>query len=207
MKKWTVSVFLLFILVLLVYGMYLLAVSTDPSISAAAITASSTIIVSTMTVTIGRYFEKKKELEALHREQKIPIYGKFLDGLFAVFYNQKKGKNLDIVKFLQEWQQKIVLWGGPKVVNSYVAWKDELSEHEPNVETMKSTEKLILAIREELGHENDNLVKELFPRFILREYKTYSELAKKNPNLTLAELSGHENANKPLKTDAKSGAV
>ena len=193
MKKLTILAFLLFILILLVYGMHLLAESTDPSIAAAAITASSTIIVSTLTVTIGRYFEKKKELEALHREQKIPIYGKFLDGLFSVFYNQKKGKNLDIVKFLQEWQQKIVLWGGPKVVNSYLAWKDELSEHEPNVETMKSTEELILAIREELGHENHDLVKELFPRFILREYKTYSKLTKKNPNLTLAELSEHEN--------------
>ncbi|MBG58196.1 MAG: hypothetical protein CMK46_07920 [Porticoccus sp.] len=191
MKIWAFSAFTILLLILLAYGMYLLAISTDPSVAAAAITASSTIIVSTATVTIGRYLEKKKELEALHREQKIPIYDKFLDGLFSVFYDQK-GKRLNIVKFLQEWQQKIVLWGGPKVVNAYVSWKDELTEHEPNVQSMESTERLILAIREELGHENENLVEGLFPRFILREYKLYSKLAKQNPNLTLSELSEHE---------------
>lgn len=191
MKIWAFSVFTILVMLLLAYGMYLIAISTDPSVAAAVITASSTIIVSTVTVTIGRYLEKKKELEAFHREQKIPIYGKFLDGLFSVFYN-RKGKGLNITKFLQEWQQKIVLWGGPQVVNAYVSWKNELSDHEPNVQTMESTERLILAIREELGHENANLVKELFPRFILREYKLYSKLSKENPNLTLSELSEHE---------------
>jgi len=104
------------------YGIYLLASSVEPAVAAAAITAAATIIVSTATISVGRYLEKQKELEALHREKKIPIYGKFLDGLFSIFYEQR-GKKLNTIKFLQEWQQKIVLWGGPTVVNAYIKWK------------------------------------------------------------------------------------
>lgn len=191
MKIVVVSCLSILALVLLGYCIYVLSGSADPTVAAAAIAASSTVIVSTATVTIGRYFEKKKELEALHREKKIPIYGKFLDGLFAVFYNQK-GKKIDVVKFLQDWQQQIVLWGGPKVVNSYIAWKNELTEHEPDSKSLKRTDDLILAIREELGHNDKELAEDIFPRFILREYKLYAELLKAHPNLTLAEFGEHE---------------
>ena len=144
------------------YGMYLLAISVEPAVAAAAITAASTVIVSAATISVGRYLEKQKELEALHREKKIPIYGKFLDDLFNIFYT-RKGRKLNRVKFLQDWQQKIVLWGGQAVVNAYIDWTIELRAHEPNVKTIDSTEALILAIREELGHKDKNLAKGIFP--------------------------------------------
>lgn len=173
------------------YGVMLLSETVQPPITAAAITAVATVLVSTATIALGRYLEKKKELEALHREKKVPIYGKFLEGLFSIFY-ERKGKQLNIVKFLQEWQQKIVLWGGPTVVNAYIDWKTELTAHEPNVKTMETTDKLIHAIRQELGHKDRKLKKGIFPRFILREADLYFQLAKQNPNLTLAELAARE---------------
>ncbi len=70
MNKVALYIFGFLSFVLLFYGMYLLAISTDPAVAAAAITASTTIIVSTGTISIGRYFEKRKELEALHREKR-----------------------------------------------------------------------------------------------------------------------------------------
>lgn len=191
MKTIIFSVLGAIVLTALGYGMYLLAVSDNPAVAAAAITAASAIIVSTATISVGRYLEKQQELDALHREKKIPIYGKFLDGLFGVFY-ARKGKKMDIVKFLQEWQQKIVLWGGPAVVNAYIEWMVELRSHEPNVKTIDSTEALILAIRKELGHNDKKLMSGIFPRFILREAELYLELSKKNPELTLSYLEQYE---------------
>ncbi len=196
MNRILISVFSIVSFSLLIFGMYILATSTDPAIAAAAITASTTIVVSTTTIAFGRYYEKRKELEALHRANKIPFYGKFLEGLFGIFYNQQ-GKKINLVKFLQEWQQQIVIWGGPKVINAYIDWKNVLATNEPNVKTLESTEKLVLAIREELGHIDKNQIDGIFPEFILRKSKLYFELAKKNPNLTLSELSEQEGKLQP----------
>ena len=173
------------------YALIFLNSHASPEVAAASITAASAIVVSAATVAFGRYWEKRKELEALHREKKIPIYGKFLDDLLSIFYEQKS-KKVDQVRFLQEWQKQILVWGGSSVVNAYIKWKTELTTHEPNARTIESTEKLVRAIREELGHNDEKLTKGIFAHVILREADLYLTLSKKNQNLTLAELAENE---------------
>ncbi|CAN5284090.1 hypothetical protein BH24PSE2_BH24PSE2_16610 [soil metagenome] len=174
---------------LLGYGAYLLTVHVPASIAGAAITAATTIIISTITLTVGRYFEKRKELEALHREKKIPIYDEFLQGLFSVFYGGKRKQGFDLVEFLRKWQVKIVLWGGADVVNSYIDWNASLKRQNPDKADIDATEALVRAIRRELGHDDARLKKDIFARFVLREYELYAAAAKKNPNVALAELA------------------
>lgn len=178
--------------IVLAYGAYLLTSQVDPAIVGGVLTASSAVVISALTLAFGRYFEKKRELEALHREKKIPIYAEFLEGLFNTFYGAKSNKRVDGVALLQKWQMRIALWGGPEVVNAYVHWAKVLRKGIPNVDTVNATNALVLAIRRELGHNDRRIVKNLFARFILREYDLYERLSKENPALTLEEMARHE---------------
>lgn len=178
--------------VMLFYGAYVLIQHVDPAIAGGAITAASAVIISAITIAFGRYFEKRTELDALHREKKIPIYREFLEGLFNVFYGRKAGKRIDSVAFLQKWQTQIVLWGGAEVVNAYLRWSHALKGTEPNAHTLHATNSLVLAIRKELGYEDKDLSNDLFARLILRDYGTYSSISKHNPDITLAELADIE---------------
>jgi hypothetical protein len=65
--------------------------SLDSEVAAAVITASATVVVSVILVVLGRYFEKKRELEAQAREKKIPLYEEFIDFWFRVLYAKKMG--------------------------------------------------------------------------------------------------------------------
>jgi hypothetical protein len=42
------------------------------------------IVVSTLTVVLGRYYERTRELSALHRDKKIVVYDEFLEGFFNI---------------------------------------------------------------------------------------------------------------------------
>lgn len=182
------------------YGSYLLADSIDPEIAGAAIAAASAVVISAMTLALGRYFEKKRELEALHREKKIPIYGEFLEGVLNVFYGGKNARKVDVTTLLQKWQTRIVLWGGADVVNAYLRWKHVLTTSEPNAESLRVTDELVLAIRKELGHDDTGTTKDLIPRFILRDYQIFADAAKDNPKVALsviAELEAKSQSSNP----------
>jgi hypothetical protein len=177
----------------------MLAESSSAEVAGAAITAASTIVITAMTLAVGRYIEKKKELESLHREKKIPIYGEFLTGVFNTFYGVKGQKPADTVAFLRKWQICIVIWGGADVVNAYLKWKDALTATEPSAETMRITNALVLAIRKELGHYDSQLQSDLFPKFILRNYALYAKAMKNDPKVTLATITAMEGQVDPTK--------
>src|SRR5918911_1705464 len=46
------------------------------------ITAATTVLVATFTVMIGRYYKRKREIDAAYREQKLAVYEDFLKVLF-----------------------------------------------------------------------------------------------------------------------------
>jgi membrane protein YqaA with SNARE-associated domain len=61
----------------------------NPNLSVAIVAASATILGSTLTIVIGRYYEAKRDREAVHRDKKIELYNEFLTRLFEVFLEKK----------------------------------------------------------------------------------------------------------------------
>ena len=109
-------------------------VSVNPQLAVAVVAAATTLIASTATVMLGRYFERKKEIEAHFRAEKIKIYDEFLAELFKVF--QSGGEATDgMVAFLREWQRKLVLWGGSNVLSAYFKWMNRLKSA-PDAQTL-----------------------------------------------------------------------
>jgi len=172
-------------------------VSAVPKELAAALVAGAvTILVATATVMIGRYYERKKELDALYRDKKIEIYDEFLKEFFTLFFSAGEKAvdhpERDLVPFLREFTRKLVLWSGPEVIEAFVAWKDHLAKGTPDAKSIFLTEAFLFAIRKDLRHTNAALRKGFFARLFLKEGSLFLAMAEKNPNVTLAELAAVE---------------
>jgi len=166
-------------------------VGVNPQLAVAVVAAATTLIASTATVMLGRYFERKKEIEAHFRAEKIKIYDEFLAELFKVFESGGEASD-DMVKFLREWQRKLVLWGGSNVLSAYFKWMQRLKSTTPDAQTVFLMDEFFRALRADIGQNSKGLEKGAFANLILRHGDFFMLQAKKNPNITLDELSALE---------------
>lgn len=169
-------------------------VETVPKELAAPLIAGAvTIVVSTATVMTGRYFERKKELDALYRDKKTEMYDAFLKEFFSLFYSTGErphdDEERDLVPFLQDFTRKLVLWSGPGVIEAFATWKDHLAKGTPDAKSIFLTEAFLLAVRKDLGHSNFGLHRGFFARLFLRDSVLFLKMEQKNPNVTLDELA------------------
>ena len=193
---------------LVVYAFFQYLSSVPKELGAALVAAAATILVATVTVMVGRYYERRKELDALFREKKTEIYDEFLKEFFTLFWGASKtdaAAEKDLVSFLREFTRKLVLWSGPEVIKAFVAWKNHLAKGTPDAKSIFLTEAFLLAIRRDLRHSNIGLRKGFFARLFLQQGELFLDMAAKNPDLTLAALAEVENALNIQKVEAEGG--
>ncbi len=167
-------------------------VSVDTKLAVGIVAAVTTVIGATLTVTIGKYFERKQAVEADFRERKVEIYDEFLGEFFKLFESQNNMDDSRLVSFLKEWNRKVVVWGGSEVLRSYIKWMGHLKSSEPNAESMFLMGDFVLAVRKDLGLSNKGIDRKTFASLILKNPDLFLEMATKNPRVTLAELAIEE---------------
>ena len=164
--------------------------TVDEKLAIALVTAATTIFVSTVTVVLGRYYERKRDLQASFREKKIQIYDDFLKEFFKMTSSPEENqKSDDMVAFMREWQRKMILWGGQDVLKTYIDWMSKLKSGEPDARAMWMTEDFFRSIRKDLGHSSSKLPKGTFIHLILKNANLFIKMSEENPNLTFAELT------------------
>lgn len=153
----------------LIYGLYLLfsylfglVLSLQKEVAAAIIAAMSTIIVSVLSITIGKYYERKMIIEQELREKKIPIYEEFIEFYFKLLMSSKfKGEKMsekEMTKFFMKFTQKLTVWGSDDVVYQWSKIRRKIIENRNNPkDNILELEKLLLAIRKDTGHKNKYL--------------------------------------------------
>ncbi len=161
--------------------------SLDKQLSVALLTAFTTVIVATLTVMLGRYLERKKEIESHFRASKIQMYDEFLAAYFKLFGGEDD-TDIDLVSFLREWQRKMIVWGGAPVLVAYIAWTQHLRKGELDAQTLFLMDEFFRAMRKDIGLSNSGLEKGVFAHFILRHSEFFLRMAKQNPSITLSEL-------------------
>ncbi|NYE26124.1 hypothetical protein [Pigmentiphaga litoralis] len=169
-------------------------ISTIPKeLGAPIIAAAATVFVATLTVVLGKYFERKKELDALYRDKKTEVYDEFLKKFFEVYFSS--GENVgehDLILFFQDFSRKLVLWGGPDVIEAFVAWKDHLAKGLPDAKSIFLTEDFLLAVRKDLRHTNKGIRRGLFARMFIQNSALFLAMSAKNPNLKLEDMAAIE---------------
>jgi len=173
------------------FFVYLRAIPKE--LAAALIAGIATVLVATITVMVGRYFERKKELDALYREKKTEIYDEFLKKFFDLFFSGAKASPTpepeDLVPYLREFSRKLILWSGPQPIVAFLAWKDHMAKGTPDAQSIFLTEKFLLALRTDLRQSNSSIPKGFFASLVLSESALFLKLARENPNITLAQVA------------------
>jgi len=166
-------------------------ISLDKQLAVGLLTAFTTVIVATITVMLGRYLERKKEIESHFRTRKIEIYDEFLSEFFKLF-GSEENSDIDLVPFLREWQRKMIIWGGAPVLSAYIKWNQHLKKGVPDAQTIFLMDDFFRAMRKDVGLSNSGLEKGVFAHFILRNSELFLAMAKSDPSITLDDLSKKE---------------
>lgn len=163
----------------------------SPEIAAAAITAFSAVVISTITVMIGRHFERRREIEAHFREKKIELYEEFMRKFFEMFHDKDRGEHM--VEFLREWQRTIILRADQNVVDAYFKWMIRIrAGGQPNAEWIYLMDNFFREMRKDIGLSSWRLAKGSFVHTILKNSDLFLDEARKNPNLTFSDFENIE---------------
>lgn len=157
------------LIISLVYGLYSIVnylisilASLQQEVSATIIAGMVTIIVSILSITIGKYYERKMVIEKELREKKIPMYEEFIEFFLNMFLSKKiKDKEMsddEMNNFFNKFTQKLLVWGSDEVISQWSNYRRKVLKNPQDTEkTMFEFEKLLLAIRKDTGHANKNI--------------------------------------------------
>ncbi|MGP8299828.1 hypothetical protein ACTPOK_18235 [Streptomyces inhibens] len=136
----------------------------NPTVSAAAVAAMSTVVVAVATLVIGRYYERRAAVEAEIRSSKIPIYSRLVESLLHMLLRgDAAAAGADqFAEELREITPQLIAWASDDVLIEWSRFKRCISAASTESETeaaLFELEKLLIAIRRDYGHKGQ-MVKE-----------------------------------------------
>ncbi len=167
---------------------------SQPTVGAAIIATSGTVLVSVFSVVLARFFEKNKELaikrqEIEHeiREKHIPTYQELVQFLFKVFQLSKTAAKLseeEINDFFVGFTEKILVWGSDRFIRDFSAFREAIilyaqqqksgqATNDDLTKAMLALEVLLYSIRADCGHANKELGKGDLLTFFINDIRDY----------------------------------
>ena len=153
------------LIVVIPWGIYQLSLHAISTLATAntttvtsVITASSALLVAVASVLLAKYLENKALLRKEQREKKAPFYEKIISFLFTIVMAEKIGKEAlteqAMAKEFLELSEKILVWGSDEVL---IIWRKLRLGSNDTTKTVGIVADLLLAIRNDLGHNNKNI--------------------------------------------------
>jgi ABC-type multidrug transport system fused ATPase/permease subunit len=151
-----VVVALLFVMVRAVLS---LLASAAPEVLAAVIVTSGTILVSVASLILANRYQARQQRQQAQRERKAEVYEEMLEFWFWAMREREEASEEETKERDQSYYrtvpQKIVTWASEPVIKEYAT---TLAPGEIGEDTSKfDFEKVLLAIRRDLGHTNKGL--------------------------------------------------
>jgi hypothetical protein len=146
-----VGVVIAFALLTAAVGAIAYGVIEDPAVVGPLAAAAVAISVAVY----QRRWEKKQELERIHRVEMSPIYERLIEVIKSLpeFVELPESEQQ---AFFRETSSALLLHGPSPVVQAWVAWNRALPI-QPFSVPLVAQEDLLFAIRADLGHDNSNL--------------------------------------------------
>ena len=140
--------------------------AADPNVAAALIAASATVIVSVLSVVIGRWIENRSRIAEEQRQKKAPIYQELQEFFFKVLFAKQMGKTQppekEMIRFFAEFVPRFSVWASNDVVRAFLNFRNASSdasvkESDRGARLMFLYEQLIFQIRKDLGHSGTGI--------------------------------------------------
>lgn len=152
-----------------------------PEISATLLAAFLTILIPITLHFITKYYERKNEIIKEMRNKRTPTYDEFMNFVFKLINAGKTNDNLltsaDIIIFLNDFIQRIILLWPDHLVKEFIIFRKKLMENDklPNDsgKNLFALENLIYKIRKDLGYKNINLKKGDILSLFINDIKNY----------------------------------
>jgi hypothetical protein len=153
-----------------------------PAISLAVLGAGTTVAVSTLTLTLGRVFERKKTIEAKQRESWAAMYEAFIRnwveymGLSQAPDKRKKPTPEAAAKFMADFSAQAMIWASDRVLTEFVRLRqpNETDTDADPLVVLKNFERLILAMRKDLGHEDKDLAPTALLQVFINDWPAFA---------------------------------
>ncbi|PBC85738.1 MULTISPECIES: hypothetical protein [unclassified Streptomyces] len=134
----------------------------NPTVSAAAVAAMSTVVVAVATLVIGRHYERRAAVEAEIRSSKIPIYSRLVESLLRMLL-RGDAATAGADRFAEELREitpQLIAWASDDVLIEWSRFKRSISVASTEAETeaaLFELEKLLIAIRRDYGHKGQTV--------------------------------------------------
>ena len=183
-----------------VFGLYYVWTelkSVDAKLAVGLVAGFATVIVSVITVVVGKRYDRKLEIEARFRELKVEIYSEFLSEIFAQFKSIAIGADEaesteKLANFIEKWNSKVILWGGSDVLISYIKWLSHIRINSHSVDSFLLMGDFLLSLRKDLGLSVKGIDNRIPLYFILKNPELFVSMLSENPNVTFEEVAEAE---------------
>jgi hypothetical protein len=152
----------------------------SPQVATAIIAGAATLLVSVFSVLWSKRVERLREIEQEQRKQKIPVYEEFLALVFRIVMAEKLGEGpvseQDMMKSFSGFAQKMIVWGSDDVLKEYAAFRKLATTATPETAPILhvfAIERLLLAIRRDVGHKNKNFAQGDLLRIFINDVDTF----------------------------------
>jgi hypothetical protein len=133
----------------------------DPTLATGIVAAVATIVVSVISILIAKRVEQRALIEKEQREKKSPAYEDLLEFIFRILHGEKlTGSSLsdtEIVSRVSEITRKLIIWGSDEVLGAFSVFMSTTRTNPAPFTVLICMERVLLAIRKDLGHQNRGL--------------------------------------------------
>lgn len=172
-RRYSSPILGLLILAGLAYGLFVAGhaiiralASSNSNVAVAIIAASATVLVSVLSIVLGKVYESRSLIQKEHREKKVPVYEDLINFLFRASMSPKASEPIsqkDMIEFMSAFTPRAMVWASDEVLAAWVKWRKTLindtSRKVNSLDAIFLYEELIFTIRRDLGHKNKALVK------------------------------------------------
>lgn len=133
---------------------------------------------SALAFVVNNAIQSGRERKARLFENKREAYDKFFEFFFSIFVSQKSGKPLtekQLAEKFNEFTRNVMTWGSAETVNAVNEYQRSNLNVDPSdlKALFSTTEKLLRALRRDLGHSDRSLSKFGLTKLILKADEHY----------------------------------
>jgi hypothetical protein len=109
---------------------------------------------------ITNYQTKKREIDARHFADKREGYMHMIDLLFDLILSVKKGEEMakkEMVSKMMSFKKALIVWGSAEIIDIWNQYEIKSDENLKPEQMIVEMEKILRAIRKDLGHDDSRL--------------------------------------------------